>query len=70
MLLKADAKRLEAIPNHATGILVRAQLPNGKWGSVDIIHLDREGLIEWLGSRDPSFVVNVVLCLLGHKQIQ
>jgi hypothetical protein len=42
---KADPSR-SSLPE--TGIPVRALQEDGHWGSVDIMHLDRESLDAWL----------------------
>lgn len=70
--LKADAKRLDPKEGWAsTGIYVRAQLPDGKWDAVDIIHLDKPSLLEWLRSRggDNPWAEDVVGILLGHGHL-
>lgn len=53
-----------------TGIYVRATL-RGKWGSYDIVSLDRHSLFAWLRSRDGQnyLAENVVGILLGHGSI-
>jgi hypothetical protein len=61
--LKADPARLD-YPE--TGIFIRAK-QDGRWGAVDLSHLDRESVIAWL-NRDEGVAQNVVLILLGHKQ--
>ena len=66
--LELDTDRMEEYKDSRTGIYVRAQLPNGKWDSVDIIYLTSESLLEWLRSRggENVFAENVVGILLGH----
>ena len=70
MSLQANAERLAA-GEPETGIFVRAQVPGGKWDSVDIAQLDAESLLEWLRSRDGdnSLAENVVGILLGHGHL-
>lgn len=53
-----------------TGIYVRARLED-RWGSYDIVTLDRDSLIRWLKCRggDNQWAENVVLALLGHEQV-
>lgn len=54
-----------------TGILVRAKLPDGSFGSVDIAELDRASLWTWLRSRGGRnlWAENLILAMLEHKQI-
>jgi hypothetical protein len=63
MSLQADADRVD-LPE--TGIYVRAMDAHGKLEPVDINHLTRTSLLEWLRSR-PAFAEKVVLALLGFK---
>ena len=51
MQLKVDEDRALEQPGTGTGILVRAQLIDGKWGSFDICELEASSLLEWLRSR-------------------
>ncbi len=64
MILQTDPERQSG----DTGIYVRAQDINGKWGSFDICELTRASLLEWLKSRggDNPWAENTVLILLGH----
>jgi hypothetical protein len=66
--LKADPDR-EGCPE--TGIFVRAQDSDGKWGPIDICHLTRESLLEWLRSHGGCnpLAENVVGILFGHGHI-
>lgn len=53
----------------ATGIYVRALLPDGTWDSADIAELTAESLDTWLRSRDNiEWPISVVKLLLGHRQ--
>lgn len=54
-----------------TGIFVRAQDADGKWGSHDIAHLTPESLLAWLRNRGGhnQIAENVVGILLGHGHI-
>lgn len=52
-----------------TGYPVRALISDGTrevWGNVDIMHLTRDSLLQWLRSR-PNLAENVVLSLLRHE---
>jgi hypothetical protein len=71
MELKVSKKRWKHSRLPATGIFVRAMLPDGSWDSVDISHLTAESLLEWLRSRGGknAWAENVVLTMLGHNQI-
>lgn len=72
MALKVDEKRLaEREKWENTGILVQAQLPDGKWDSVDIAILTKESLLEWLRSRggDNKWAEDVVGILLGYGHL-
>lgn len=54
-----------------TGIYVRALNPEERWVSADIAHLNRDGLDEWLRSRDSiEWPINVVKAILGHPQAE
>ena len=55
----------------ATGIYVRAQGQDGKWGSYDIAQLDAPSLLKCLRSRGGCnrWAENVVGILLGHGHI-
>jgi hypothetical protein len=52
-----------------TGIFVRAKNTAGEWDSIDIAHLTRESLFDWLRSRggDNPWAENTVAILLGHE---
>lgn len=54
-----------------TGIFVRAQFPDGHFGSVDIAQLDRASLHRWLRSRGGKnlWAENCVIAMLGWEQI-
>lgn len=63
--------RLEEKWRDSTGIYIRAQLPDGKWVSADLIQLEPESLLKWLrsgGNRNP-LAENVVGILLGYGHI-
>lgn len=69
MNLRGDPER--RIHNPETGILVRAQWPNGTWDSIDIAHLEPQSLANWLRSRGGSnpWAESVVGLLLGHEKL-
>jgi hypothetical protein len=52
-----------------TGIYVRAKNMFGKWDNIDIAHLKRDSLLDWLRSRggDNLWAENTVLLLLAHS---
>ena len=54
-----------------TGIFVRAQDAEGKWGSHDIAHLTAASLLAWLRSRGGHnpYAENVVGVLLAHGHL-
>ena len=54
-----------------SGVPVRAIGLDGKWGSHDIAHLDRNSLHKWLRSRGGKnlWAENVVFILLNHNMI-
>jgi len=56
---------------NATGIFIRAEDSNGKFGSFDIAQLDKESLLAWLKSRggDNSYAEDTVGILLGHGHL-
>lgn len=68
--VKADRLNLDPREPDWTGILVRAQAPDGSWMNADIGQLDRESLHRWLRSRGGRnlWAENVVLMILGHEQ--
>ena len=49
------------------GIYVRAQTPEGRWESVDIIFLDEESLEEWLKKLGKEELIHLVKILLQHE---
>lgn len=51
-----------------TGIYVRGLGADGKFDAIDISHLTKESLVEWLRSKRSVFVEGVVLVLLGHSR--
>ena len=61
-----DPERIE-LPE--TGIYIRSKDMTGKWSSVDIAHLKRDSLLDWLRSRggDNLLAENTLLLLLGHS---
>lgn len=54
-----------------SGIYIRAVGPEGKWGTFDIVDLDKESLLTWLRSRggDNPWAEDVVGILLGHGHL-
>lgn len=52
-----------------SGILVRARLPDGSFGSVDLAHLNRKSFFKWLRSRggDNLWAEATVAHLLGYE---
>lgn len=69
--LRIDPARLQEFPDTETGIYVRAQGPDDKWQSADIVHLDKESLGTWLRSRggENRMAEDVVGILLGHGHL-
>lgn len=67
--LIVDARRLELSDGTSTGIFVRVKNADGTWGNADILHLERDSLIEWLRSRGEKnrWAEATVLTLLGHE---
>ena len=63
--LYLDPSRVE-LPE--TGIYVRAKNLYDKWDSIDIAHLTRASLLDWLRSRggENQWAENTVLLLLAH----
>lgn len=63
--------QIDPTRNGDTGIYVRAQDINGKWGSFDICQLTKASLLEFLKSRggDNPWAENVVGILLGHGHL-
>lgn len=68
--LKVDPER-NSNEFGSTGIYVRAKLPDGKWGSADIISLDKESLKIWLRSRggENEWAENVIGILFQHGHL-
>lgn len=68
--MRVDPQRYaesEAPMSHCvTGIYVRAQLPDGQYGTVDLFALDRQSLIAWLGEQRQRPQATVLL-LLGYE---
>ncbi len=64
-ILRADPER-RRLPE--TGIFVRGMGEDGRFDAIDISHLTKESLVEWLRSKKPVFVEGVVLALLGHSR--
>lgn len=54
-----------------TGIYVRATFDDGTWGVVEISHLDKASLLNWLKSTggDNRIAENCVGILLGHGSL-
>ena len=50
-----------------TGVYVRAQTPDGKWESVDIVFLDKESLEGWLEGLTKEELIRLVKILLQHE---
>ena len=48
-------------------IYVRAQTPEGRWESVDIIFLDKESLEKWLKKLEKEELIRLVKILLQHE---
>jgi len=48
-----------------TGIYVRAKDDRGKWVSEDIVFLDKESLLTWIGN-DIELAKKLISLLLGH----
>ena len=68
--LHVDPARYDPNMVTNTGIFVRAKF-NGHWLSVDIAHLDKESLLEWLRSRGGKnpWAEDTVGLLLGHGNL-
>jgi hypothetical protein len=71
---KADMERVNNPEVPVTGIPVRAKI-NNSYEPVDIAHLDRESLLDWLRSRDDmgleagaKWRENIILLCFGHEQ--
>jgi hypothetical protein len=70
---QVDEKRYESCvirDGSGTGIFVRA-MREGKWGSFDIITLDKPSLLSWLKSRggNNEWAENAFGVLLGHGNL-
>ena len=66
---RADKDRVE-VDFPECGIPIRARLPSGAWGGVDIAHLDPESLLSWLrkdGGYNPLAEARL-FCLPGRDQ--
>lgn len=71
MDLIVDKQRMNDLGDApGTGIYVRA-MDDGKWGSHDILVLDKKSLLVWLKSRggDNPWAEDVVGILLGHGHL-
>ncbi len=64
-ILRGDPER-KHLPE--TGIFVRGMGEDGRFDAIDISHLTRESLVDWLRDKKPVFVEGVVLVLLGHSR--
>jgi len=72
MKLKTDPAREEEFAEIKTGIYIRAWSDSkNKFVSADILHLDKDSLLEWLKSRggDNPWAEDVVGILLGHGHL-
>lgn len=55
----------------ATGIYVRAHMPDGAVDNADIAELDADSLDAWLRARDSiEWPISVVKLIMGHPQKQ
>ena len=63
--MRIDPNREWHMPG--TGIYTRARGSDGQFGSFDIVNLDKESLMEWMKSKEPEFLRNLVAMLLDHK---
>lgn len=61
--MKADPERMEMRP--VTNIMVRAKKPDGSFGPVDLVHLDKRSLKRWLAA-DAERAARTVMVLLRH----
>ncbi len=61
--LEADQARM-GMPT--CGIPVRAKVGD-RWEAVDIVHLKRESLLEWLRSRE-GLAESTLLAIFGHQR--
>lgn len=50
-----------------TGVYVRAQTPDGKRESVDIVYLDGKSLEEWLKDLSREELIRLIKRLLQHE---
>jgi len=71
MELRVDDNRLEDYNLLKTNIPIRALFPDGKWGTCDIIYLEKESLLTWLRSRGGKneYAENLVGLLLGYGNL-
>lgn len=51
-----------------TGIFVRA-IRNEKWDSIDLAHLTKESLLDFLKDKPKDWSINTVGILLGHGHL-
>ena len=75
----SDLQRLYQCPTRTqqykdddTGIYVRGIGLDGKWGSIDIVHLTQGSLCRWLRAKSEDsdvYVLNVVLALCNYAQV-
>jgi len=52
-----------------TGVYIRAKGPDGRWGSFDIVQLDRESLRAFLEEKPKKWSVDLVGILCGHGHL-
>jgi hypothetical protein len=65
MNLQSDPKR-EKYPE--TGIPIFAlRTTTNQWDNVDLNHLDRASLLEWMRDRSPRYLKAIVCALLRHE---
>jgi hypothetical protein len=63
--LKVDPQRYRDYMD-MTGIPVRAQMPDGKWQSVDLATLTPESITEWF-KEDEERAKRTALMLMGYR---
>lgn len=69
IILRTDPGREFDGDQGVTGIYVRAQRSDGRWGNADIAELDKESLDIWLRSRQSiEWPIGVVMILLDHQR--
>lgn len=68
MELKIDPQRQRTAEESLTGIFVRAQDSEGKWGNADIAELDRPSYEEFCKSRGEvsQWAMSILFHLMGH----